>query len=246
MARMRRVFRTLSVLTALLAVSGCGGGSSSSTSPSTGSPKASHQQLKAKKVTAFGDSITVGILELRRRDLGLATANNYPVLLQNKLRTFDASWVVVNRGLGGEHTVQGAARLPGVLGVDQPGIVLIMEGTNDSRKCWSPEEAVENLRAMVRAAREAGAVPFLALVPPTFSSAICRHEAVDAINAGIRANHEGAILVDMFTPLNSASLFGADHAHPNEQGYAVMAEVWFQAIQQAANAGVIVPERRRS
>ena len=246
MTRTRRLLRTLCLLTALGAAAGCGGGSSSSTSPSTGSLTASHQQLKAKKVTAFGDSITVGTLELRRRDLGLATANNYPVLLQNKLRTFDASWVVVNRGLGGEETVEGAARLPGVLAVDQPGNVLIMEGTNDSRKCWSPEDAVQNLRTMVRTARQAGAVPFLATVPPTFTSAICRHEVVDAINAGIRANPEGAILVDMSTPLNSASLFGEDHFHPNEQGYAVMAEVWFQAIQQAVRAGVIVPERRRS
>ena len=146
-------FATVCLGIALLAAAGCGSGSSSRPVPRCFPPSSGSGESGPKKVTAFGDSITVGILELGRRDLGLATSNNYPALLQRKLRTLDPGWLVINRGVGGEETVEGVARLPSVLAVDQPSIVLIMEGTNDARKCWSADDAVRNLRSMVRIAK---------------------------------------------------------------------------------------------
>jgi lysophospholipase L1-like esterase len=151
---------------------------------------------------------------------------------------------VINRG-GGEETNEGAGRPPGVLAEDRPNIVLIMEGTNDARKCWSAYEVVQNRRAMVRAARAANAVPLLATVPPSFSSRGCTHQVIAYINGQIRANREGAILVEMCDVMNNPALFGRDHLHPNERGYAVMAEIWLQAIQQATGAGTAVAQRRQ-
>ncbi len=245
MLRANRLLRDVCLGLALLAAAGCGGGSGSPTGPSVLPAKLNLGESGPKRVTAFGDSITVGILELGRRDLGLATSNNYPALLQRKLRTLEPAWLVINRGVGGEETVEGAARLPGVLALDQPGIVLIMEGTNDARKSWSGDDAVQNLRSMVRIARAANAIPILATVPPSFSSRACTHEVIAYVNEQIRANPEGAALAEMFYGMNDAALFGRDHLHPNERGYAVMAEIWFQAIQLVTGGGSTVAQRRQ-
>ena len=246
-SRATRVLRDGCLGMALLAAAGCGGGSSSSTGPSALPAKLSLGETGPKKVTAFGDSITVGILELGRRDLGLATSNNYPALLQRKLRTLDPSWLVVNRGVGGEETVDGVGRLPSVLAVDQPSAVLIMEGTNDARKCWSADDAVRNLRSMVQIAKRANATPIVATVPPSFTSRTCTHEIIAYVNDRIRgfAVAEGVVLAEVFHGMNNRALFGRDHVHPNERGYAVLAEIWFQAIQQAARGGPTVALRRQ-
>jgi lysophospholipase L1-like esterase len=229
----------------LLAVAGCGSGSNSPSGPSVA--KLALEESGAKRVVAFGDSITVGILELGRRDLGLATSNTYPALLQRKLRTLDPGWVVLNRGVGGEETVDGAARLPVILELDQPSVVLLMEGTNDARKCWSGDDAFRNLRAMVHAVKRAGAVPILATVPPSFTSRACTHDVIAYVNDYIRvfASIEGVALVETFHGMNNRAFFGRDHLHPNDRGYAVMAELWFQGIKQALRDGTVIAQRRR-
>jgi lysophospholipase L1-like esterase len=49
--------------------------------------------------------------------------------------------------------------------------------------------------------------------------------------------------------MNNRSLFGLspdrDPLHPNEQGYAVMADIWFQAMMQAVPGGATAALRRR-
>ena len=119
-----------------LASAGCGGGGNS-TGPSTPSAVTpanfdfgSNTPLTA---TAFGDSITLGELgspglsvrgTLRVVTSKLVTSNNYPNNLQNMLRGLDPRWRVINRGVGGEVTAVGAARIPGVLAADKPGFIL--------------------------------------------------------------------------------------------------------------------------
>jgi lysophospholipase L1-like esterase len=49
------------------------------------------------------------------------------------------------------------------------------------------------------------------------------------------AAREGAVLVDVYTALlpEVTRYIGVDGLHPNEQGYAKIADVFFQAIQAA-------------
>jgi lysophospholipase L1-like esterase len=244
--RAHRVLRTGCFGIALLAAAGCGGGGSGATGPSVLPAKLKLEDAP-KRVTAFGDSITVGFLGQERQDFGLLTANNYPVLLQRKLQTLGPGWLVINRGLGGEETEGGVVRLPAVLEADQPGIVLIMEGTNDARKCWSADNAVRNLRTMVRTAKRANAIPIIATVPPSFTSRQCTHEIIAYVNDYIRgfALVEGAVLAEIFHGTNNRALYGNDHLHPNQRGYNAMAEIWFQAIQLAIRGSTTVAQRRQ-
>ena len=49
--------------------------------------------------------------------------------------------------------------------------------------------------------------------------------------------------------MNNRDLFGIspdrDPIHPNEQGYRVMADIWFQAMMQATPGGLTAALRRR-
>ncbi len=185
---------------------------------------------------------------LTRRGLGLrsvtsrlATSNNYPNNLQNMLRGLDPGWRVINRGVSGETTAGGRARLPGVLAADRPGFVLIMEGTNDASREIDSASIVGNLDSMVSRAQENHTVPVLGTIPPNFRNDPGAQAIIDEANTMIRtlARNRGVVLAEIFDGMNDRSLFGTpdrgidDPLHPNEQGYVRMAGIWFEAMQRA-------------
>jgi lysophospholipase L1-like esterase len=245
------VFRHLSLGVALLAAAGCGGGKSSPTSASQTPASFDFGGNDPKQVVAFGDSITFGFLDLQRRGFRLTTSNNYPNILQGKLKALDPAWQVINRGQGGEHSNEGAARLPGVLRSDKPGFVLIMEGTNDAEQCQDSAALINNLRSMVQSAKANNTIPIIGTIPPSFRNNPCASDIIDQTNANIRAlaSAENIVLADIFTGMNQRDLFGIapdrDPLHPNEAGYAVMANIWYTALLQAIPGGVTAALHRR-
>jgi len=233
---------------ALLAAGGCGGKSSASTASPASFDFGSNDP---RKVTAFGDSITFGVLELRVRRLGLTTSNTYPALLQAKLQALDPAWRVVNRGRGGEDTFHGVSRIASVLAADQPGFVLIMEGTNDASECESALAIMGNLASMVNQARARKTIPVLATVPPNFRNDPCAQDVVDQVNVLIRGftQSENVVLAEIFDGMNDRSLFGQapdrDPLHPNDRGYAVMADIFYGALLKAVPGGVVAAAQHR-
>jgi lysophospholipase L1-like esterase len=240
----------------LLAAVGCSShnSSSSSTSASTSQTATNFDfgNNDPKKVVAFGDSITFGTLELKRRGFRLDTSNNYPNILQGQLKRLDPAWQVINRGRGGEHSYEGAARINTVLQSDRPGFILIMEGTNDAHQCQDSVVLINSLRSMVRAAKANKTIPIIGTIPPSFRNNPCADDIIDEANGNIRAlaGAENIVLAEIFNGMNHRDLFGLgadrDPLHPNEQGYAVMANIWYQAILQAVPGGAVVALRRRA
>jgi lysophospholipase L1-like esterase len=253
MTRSARLVRDVCLGLALLAVSGCGGGSSSSgsTASSQTNPNFDFGNNDSRKASAFGDSITFGFLDLKRRDLRLTTSNNYPNILQGKLQGLDPAWRVINRGVGGEHTGEGANRIGSVLKADRPGFILIMEGTNDAHQCQDAGAAINNLHHMVNAAKANKTIPIIGTIPPSFRNNPCADDIIDEVNAAIHgfASAEQVVVAEIFNGMNQRDLFGIspdrDPLHPNEHGYAVMADIWFQAMLQAIPGGATAALRRR-
>ena len=250
MTRTRRLVLDVCLGVALLTATGCGGGSSGSTSSQTPSTF-DFGTNNPTKATAFGDSITQGVLELKRRDFRLSTSNNYPALLQGKLQSLDPAWRVVNRGVAGERTAQGVSRLPSTFVIDQPGFVLILEGTNDASQCQDSNAVANNLHNMVRTAKANQSIPIIGTIPPSFRNDPCADDVINDVNNQIRAfaSAENVVLAEIFNGMNDRSLFGIasdrDPLHPNEAGYAVMADIWFQAMLQAIPGGATAALRRR-
>jgi len=243
---------------ALLAVGaigygGCGGRSSSPTGPSSSTNTAQFDfgANSPRTVDAFGDSITFGVLEERKIGLGLTTSNNYPNDLQKMLQKLDPAWRVINRGVGGEQVQDGAPRISVVLPFDKPGYILIMEGTNNASSCDDPSYIANYLHSMVSSAKANKTIPILGTIPPNFRTPTCTQDVIDQTNTLIRAiaASEGIVLAEIFDGMNNRALFGqgpdSDPLHPNDQGYAVMAGIWYNALLKVVPSGGTAVALRR-
>jgi len=180
---------------------------------------------------AFGDSITRGDGSL---------TGGYPPRLQALLTAHFAWANVRNRGADATNSYEALERLNRNLNND--AVALILYGTNDWNipGCQDAPAicpTVENLRTVVRRVKSAGTLPFLATLPPVNPAINAdRNLWVSSINSGIKAMgpQEGAFVVDLYQAFQSQggdlSRFFADAVHPNDAGYDVIANAWFQAI----------------
>lgn len=167
------------------------------------------------KVLAFGDSLTYGA--------GVLPEETYPAQLQAMIQR-----QVVNGGLPGELSGDGLRRLPIWLDEYEPKLLILCHGANDLLRSLSEEKAAENLRAMVKMARDRKidvvliAVPKFGLMraPPTFYEDIARE-----FNIPI----ERHVLNDIVE--NNA--LRSDAVHPNAQGYRMIAQAIVKRLQKS-------------
>jgi lysophospholipase L1-like esterase len=210
--------------------------------------------LRATRFLSFGDSITEGKLgPCSNQDLH--SASPYPSALQMLLanRYTTQSPIVVNAGAGGENVTD--ATTVGRLGtqlVSHPSdVLLLQEGINDVNfALGTPAQIVDGLRQLVREGHRHGAQVFLGTLLPERPGS-CRARAVDAVapmNDQIRAMGiaEGAVVVDLYDPFTTQLnvLIGDDGLHPNDAGYARMAEIFFARVrEQLENTPAILSSR---
>jgi len=112
-------------------------------------------------IVALGDSLTAG--------LGLLADEAYPALLEERLRHEGYRYRVVNAGVSGDTTAGGLRRVDWVLRT-RPAIVIVALGANDGLRHQSVAATRDNLVAIVRRLRAAGADVLLAgaRVPPNY------------------------------------------------------------------------------
>ena len=229
---MNRHGRLLTIgLLALAAVS-CGGRSSTPTSPTMPVDFGNNDPAR---VTAIGDSITEGTGE-----------RPWPSRLEGRLRARNPQARVNNRGQGGQPTSAGLGTVSHALATDHPGFILILEGTIDVRAGTSLDAAAQNLREMVRRAKDNHAVPILGTVPPQFGESRGFIDRVNALNPLIRqvAADERVTLADVFAALPDASFF-SDGLHPNDKGAEAIAGAFDEALAQAGFPTALMARRPR-
>lgn len=187
---------------------------------------------------AFGDSITVGD--------GSGGGRGYRDELASLLRATWGAGSVVNEGVRSTRSNQGAERIGDSLSRVRPAYTLIHYGTNDwnGYSCrWVPAcFTVESLRSMIGSAKSVGSVPVVGTIIPVNPAeedhmAYERNAWVVETNDRIRpmVRQEGAVLADLHAAFLAEArdhldeLF-ADHVHPNDRGYDVMAREFARAI----------------
>lgn len=193
----------------------------------------------ANRYMAFGDSITVGT--------GARSSDGYRDLLQAQLRGHFGLASVIDEGIEATRTPVGYDRIGFALDRHRPAYSLILYGTNDWNrgecKTEFPCDVVENLRGMIREAKAHQSLPVLGTIPAVNPDRdeFGRNDWVTQMNNLIRpmARQEGAVLADVQAAFqregNLAALF-ADHIHPNDRGYQVLAAEFFRALTQPASA----------
>ena len=207
-------------------------------------------QLSRVRFLAFGDSITAGEVtvpvgsarEGSSRQVIVPSAA-YPTvlgkLLQARYSAQAESIVVANYGLGGEKAANARNRFIEALNVVRPEAVLLMEGTNDIARGedGAASTAANEIRIMAAEARLRGMRVFIATVAPGRPGGSKTIEPILLLDYANRmrsvAAGEGAVLVDVYQALLSSvfTYLGGDGLHPNEAGYARIAEEFFNAIQ---------------
>ncbi len=206
-------------------------------------------RLSVTRFEAFGDSITEGKLSTATFHLLSSLPTSYPSVLQGMLTAhYTAQTVIVyNEGLGGEQVVgqdgetDGVTRLPRTMAADAPEVLLLLEGVNDLNSGGSSAMStmIDGLRTMIRTARGRGARVFVGTLLPQRPGAVKAYSAslIVPANDQIRslATGEGATLVDTWAAFNGVAdpYIGPDGLHPNVDGYAKIAQTFFDAIKAA-------------
>jgi lysophospholipase L1-like esterase len=191
---------------------------------------------------AFGDSITSGD--------GSRGNRGYRASLQSQLRDYWGEADIIDDGIESTRSNDGAARIGASLAAERPAYVLILYGTND----WNLSACrhvytcftIDNLRSMIRQAKAANTMPVVSTVipaNPAYQGADGRNAWIDETNAVLApmARSEGAVVADLHAAMlaesdDLPSLF-TDHVHPNDRGYAAMADEFFRAITQPMGPG---------
>lgn len=157
-------------------------------------------------ILAFGDSLTYGT--------GATEDTSYPAVLQNLLgRT------VIRSGVPGETTANSLERLPEVLDEENPKLMILCIGGNDFLRRMSEQQAADNIRAMIRLAKEKG-VDVVLVGVPKFGLTVAPPELYQDIAWEFHIPYEGQAMHEI---LLSRDL-KADSVHPNAKGYRVFAE----------------------
>ena len=152
-------------------------------------------------VLAFGDSLTFGT--------GAGTGESYPEVLSGLIgRT------VVNAGVPGEVSTDGLLRLPALLDREQPALLLLCHGGNDQLQRLDPARLADNLRAMIRLARDRGiAVVLIAVPAPGLTLAPL------PLYAEIAAEFDLPVDRETVADILGDRALKSDYIHPNAAGY---------------------------
>ena len=176
-----------------------------------------------QRILVVGDSLSA--------EYGLARGSGWVALLQARLAKLSPSTEVVNASISGDTTAGGRARLAELLARDHPTIVVIELGANDALRGLPLAATRDNLVAMTRAARVAGArVVIVGMqLPPNYGRRYGDEFA--ALFAGV-AKKEGASLVPFLlhgvadVP-QAEALFQPDRIHPLAAAHpTILANVW--------------------
>jgi len=187
-------------------------------------PVATTTDAKAGKlIVVVGDSLSA--------EYGLARGSGWVALLERRLVQDKIAATVVNASISGDTTSGGRSRLPALLQQHKPSHVVIELGGNDALRGLPLAMTRDNLVAMTRAAKAAGARVMLVgmQVPPNYGARYGQ-DFIDLFPGVARA--EGAALVPFLLAGVADSpqaerLFQPDRIHPTAEAHPVMlGNVW--------------------
>ena len=178
-----------------------------------------------KTVLIVGDSLSA--------EYGLTRGTGWVDLMaqQAKKESIDVKWV--NASISGDTTSGGVTRLPSLLKLHQPSLVVIELGGNDALRGLDMGMTQANLMSMVKASQTAGAkVLVIAMqVPPNYGANYLKQMSVSyekvRQNSGAQLNQQ--FLKGVADDPDPLKWFQADRIHPNEKAQPMMMRnVWPQ------------------
>ena len=181
------------------------------------------QAQPRRTLMVVGDSLSA--------EYGLERGTGWVALLQQRLAREKLPFDVVNASISGDTTSGGRSRLPALLQQHHPAVVVIELGANDALRGLPVQMTQDNLAAMTRAAKAAGAQVLLVgmLVPPNYGRKYLEDFAATFTHV---AQAEKVALVPFLLKgvadaPGAEALFQADRIHPKAQAHPRMLDnVW--------------------
>lgn len=187
------------------------------------SVRAQAQTKKEAVVLIVGDSLSA--------EYGLKRGSGWAALLQERLTQHKVPARVVNASVSGDTTSGGRSRLPALLKQHRPAVVVIELGGNDALRGLPLGMTRENLTAMARAAREAGAKVLLVgmEMPPNYGAKYAQEfrELFSGVAKGEKTGLVPFFLKGVADGPEPLKYFQSDRIHPNESAHPLMLDnVW--------------------
>ena len=174
-------------------------------------------------ILVVGDSLSA--------EYGLARGSGWVALLERRLAQQGIAATVVNASISGDTTSGGRSRLPALLKLHQPTIVVLELGANDALRGLPLTMTRENLAQMAAEARQAGAQVLVVgmQVPPNYGRKYSDDFA--ALFADVARGAKAALVPFLLKGVADApdaeTLFQADRIHPRAEAHPTMlGNVW--------------------
>jgi lysophospholipase L1-like esterase len=170
-------------------------------------------ELTGDNIICFGDSLTYGT--------GASRDRSYPAQLADMI-----GQPVINAGIPGDTTSGALERLAEDVLDQSPRIVLITLGGNDLKNGVDKDSAFSNLKAIIEAIQAEGALVILGGV-----KFILLDKGYGEMYKSL-AKETGIILVpNVLNGLIGKEKYMSDPIHPNGEGYGIMAERFYKAME---------------
>lgn len=180
-------------------------------------------------ILVLGDSLGAGY--------GLPQGHSWVDLLQKRLAEDPRGYRVVNASISGETTLGGRNRLEAALAQHRPRIVILELGANDGLRGQPIAAMRDNLSAMVRASRKAGAKVLLIgmRIPPNYGQDYTRKFA-DVFAAVARSQKVPLVPFLLAGFADKPELFQQDGIHPSEPAQPLILDTVWKALEPMLSA----------
>jgi len=174
-------------------------------------------------ILVVGDSLSA--------EYGIARGSGWVALLEERMKQKSLKGSVVNASISGDTTSGGRARLPALLKRDRPDIVILELGANDALRGLPLAATRDNLAAMARAARGAGAQVVVVgmQIPPNYGARYSAdfHALFKEVADAEQAAYVPFLLAGVADRPDAMDWFQGDGIHPLAKAHPVILDnVW--------------------
>ena len=169
-------------------------------------------------------------------EYGLQRGQGWVALLQARLDQEKIAAHAINASISGDTTSGGRSRLPALLALHKPDLVMIELGGNDALRGLPLAMTQDNLQAMTVAAKAAGAKVLLLgmQVPPNYGQAYANQFA-DSFSQVAKEQQVALVpflLKGVADGPNAATMFQADRIHPLAQAHPIILNTLWPSIKK--------------
>ena len=190
------------------------------------SPAVLHANAQ-QTLLVIGDSLSA--------EYGIPRGTGWVALLSAQLAKDKPQWQVINASISGDTTSGGLARLPALLQQHKPAIVIIELGGNDALRGLPLASSRANLKAMVQAAKSAGAKVLLLgmQVPPNYGASYQREFSTmfEQVASQEKAALVPFLLKGIADQADAQAWFQPDRIHPLARAHPLMLNLVWQGLK---------------